>query len=95
MYIVYRIFNKTTNEYYISYSNKSLPEILNKKLYEYLTNKRWHVCFLLFREDYENLGIEKLTTFFECQQSCISFIKIYEYYNGGCINYRENPNLFI
>ena len=89
MFIVYKIYDIITGAYYISYSNKTLTEILNKKLYQYFKKDRWHPSFILFNENPENINIIKLITF-ETEKACITFIKMYEHYNGNCINYRQN-----
>ena len=61
MYIVYRIFNKTTNEYYIGYSSKTINEVLKRKLIKYHKNI-WNPTFILFEQgDY--ISIEKLCNF--------------------------------
>ena len=49
MYIVYRIFNKTTNEYYIGYSSKTINEVLKRKLIKYHKNI-WNPTFILFEQ---------------------------------------------
>jgi hypothetical protein len=88
MYIVYRIFNKTTNEYYIGYSSKTINEVLKRKLIKYHKNI-WNPTFILFQQgDY--ISIEKLCNF-EHQGACVDFIKIYNHYHAGCVNYRNNP----
>jgi hypothetical protein len=83
MYTVYRIFNKTTNEYYIGYSSKTINEVLKRKLIKYHKNI-WNPTFILFEQgDY--ISIEKLCNF-EHQGACVDFIKMYNHYHAECVN---------
>jgi hypothetical protein len=36
------------------------------------------------------ISIEKLCNF-EHQGACVDFIKIYNHYHAGCVNYQQNP----
>jgi hypothetical protein len=91
MFIVYKISNPTTGEYYINFTSKDLSEVLKKKLSLFLKAKEWAPYYVLFDED--TINIEKLCTF-EYHNSCLDFIRLCKHYNAGCINDIQNSKYF-